>query len=59
VLVLLAKGLLKTNSLKAIISADGAGSMYAFPNQSGFSPVKLLVEAKELKRAQQIIAKTT
>jgi hypothetical protein len=50
----IAKGLLKTNGISAVIAADNAGGMRPFPFQY-VAGVRLMVKDKDLQRAKEII----
>lgn len=49
------RGKLESEGITAFISADDAGGMYAFPFQSGFSGVKVLVAVRDLHKAKTFL----
>lgn len=50
-----AQGLLRSNGIKSLITADDAGGMYPFPFQPGFTGVTLLVDKKQMLKARQLL----
>lgn len=49
------KGKLEASNIPSIISADDAGGMYPFPNQSGFSGVAVMVVKKDFVKAKKLL----
>ena len=50
------RGKLEANDVLASVTADDAGGMYSFPFQAGFSGVQILVSAKDIIRAKNILS---
>lgn len=51
----IAKGLLEANKIKAIITADDEGGLYAFPIKLSGSGVEVKVHEKDLKQARELL----